>query len=468
LQVVWTNSHGLFVIGPFMAGCYLAAALFRRFRGAEDGETVPAARLFALVTLATFVTPFGPEGWRYAFLLAREAGPAASEFFKSLAELAPTFSPRTMALPDFWAYGLVLLLACLTTVPLLARGKAHAGRVLIVVFLGVAAVSGRRNISLFVLAATPLIAENTGLLLPLLRLPAAAKAGATLLLLALTWFPLSGSYYRWLNYPLRFGLGASPTFFPSSLAEFVRRAGVRGQLYNGNYLGGFCLYHGIRPLVDGRWEVYDESTLKMVFAAPFDEVEWRRLIATYDVGGVLLLHDSPEARGLLPRLHGDPLWRLVYYDKAASFWMRTDRGSLPPAADVAALPAGAASPRRIEEYLALATFYRLTAVPQSSLRCLDATLALGEKRETVLEQLGRAQSDLGRSAEAEETFRTLLAEHKTNISALNELAFLAYGRGDLARAEAYLRRALAIRPQDADIRANYERIVGARGGGPSP
>ena len=58
-----------------------------------------------------------------------------------------------------------------------------------------------------------------------------------------------------------------------------------------------------------------------------------------------------------------------------------------------------------------------------------------------------------------------VAANGRSVTALNELAFLAYARGDREGAVALLRRALAIRPDDADIRANYDRIVRERGSG---
>jgi tetratricopeptide (TPR) repeat protein len=462
LQYLWSNSHGLFVIGPFMAGCYLLVAAVRRLRGEREGDPAAAARLCAVLLAATLVTPWGPGGWRYALLLAGEAGPRASSFFRSLAELAPTFGPNAWRLPDFWAFVALLLLATGGALLLAVRRELPWPRLLIAVALGVAAATGRRNMALFALAAAPLAAEQLGLLVPRWRLPAAPRAGLALVLLGLALLPLSGVYYRAIGYPLRFGLGASPAFFPAGFPRFYRQAGVGGQIYNSNQLGGFCLYHGIRPLVDGRWEVYDPAELERVFAAPFDPQAWDRLVAAYDIGGALLHHDSPEARGLLPQLSRDPRWRLVWYDETASFWARLDRAGTKPPPAAATGATAALHPRRIEEYLFLGTFFRLTGAPQTGLPFLERALALGERREAVLELLGQSQSDLGRLTEAEATFRTLLAENRRSVAALNELAFLAYARGDRDAALDLLRRALAIRPDDRDVRANYERITGTR------
>ena len=61
-------------------------------------------------------------------------------------------------------------------------------------------------------------------------------------------------------------------------------------------------------------------------------------------------------------------------------------------------------------------------------------------------------------AEAQAVFERLNREYPRNVTALNELAFLAYRRGDLRQAEAWLRQALEQEPDNADARANLERV----------
>jgi tetratricopeptide (TPR) repeat protein len=234
---------------------------------------------------------------------------------------------------------------------------------------------------------------------------------------------------------------------------------VTGVLYNSNYLGGFCLYHGFRPLVDGRWEVYDPAVLTRIFEAPFKPDVWEWLVSSYGVGGAVLMHASPEAAALLPSLGRDPRWRLVYYDNAASFWLRVAAGQIPPPADISTFPASVGKGWRIEDFLATSAFFRLVGAPATALTCLEQGALLQEKRELVLEKIGQVQLDLGKTADSEQTFLRLLQVNGRNTAAMNELAFIAYGRGDLQRAASYLRRALQLKPGDPDIRANYERLV---------
>jgi hypothetical protein len=456
LQIVWSNSHGLFVLGPFLASCYLAMAMFDRFRGGGNGlELKSCAKLFLLLLLATLVTPFGFGGWRYALLLMTEAGPSATGIFPTLVELVPTFSSKSFSNPDFWFFvAELLLLAVVTVIVLLKKNGGVTPRLLIVAAMAITATTGRRNIPLFALTAAPLIAENLSVLMPRLSFAPAVRTGIGVLLLGAVWFPLSGSYYRMINYPLRFGIGESPSLFSSRLPDYLKKTGYSGQIYNSNYMGGLCSYHGIRPLVDGRWEVYGNTLLQGIFSAPTDPAAFDRLVATYDIKGIVMQHESPEGIALVPKLVKDPRWRLAWYDFTLSFWTPSAGVQLPPPS----LPAK--EPERIEDYLELATFYHLIGAYDKALPLLQHALVSGGDKEKALVKLGSVLIKLGRFAEAESAYRTLLKHDGKNADALNELAFFAVQRGDVKGAELLLRRALDIKPDDPNIRANYERVVG--------
>ncbi|SNB46639.1 tetratricopeptide repeat protein [Geobacter sp. DSM 9736] len=458
LQVIWTNSHGLFVIGPFMAGCVLAGAAISSIRSGEADLKWPLL-LFLAVAAASIVSPFGVDGWRYALLLATEAGPAAPTFFKTIAELTPTFGNISRSAPDFWFFLILLLLAAVAAFEALRARRFSLSRLLLIAGLAAAACTGRRNIPLFAVAAGPFIAEHlSGYLRG--HLPRAVAVAAAALILFSCWFPLSGRYYRMLNYPIRAGLQASPILFSADFPRFMAASGFSGQLYNSNYLGGYCLYHGIRPLTDGRWEVYDSEHLEQIFSAPGDQRLWEQIVSRHALTGVLLLHDSEEANNLLPRLRNDDRWRLVYADLAVSFWMRADQPKLPPAVDPAHLAKALPQPMRPEQSLMLASFFAATGATEEAIRSYRRTLFLdpGEKR--ALHGMGGLYASTGRLFESEQAYLALLKQDDQDTAALNELAFLAYRRGKTDLAITYLRQALSIKPHDADLQANYRRLTG--------
>lgn len=325
LQVVWSNSHGLFVIGPFIAGCYLVAAAIRKLRLNDSTEFLAAIKITVILILASLVTPFGVDGWRYALLLMQEAGPNGSAVFKQLKELQTPFRYKYMFSPDFWPFLLLLMAAGYTSISILLKRKVFPPRLFMVTVFAILAAGGARSIPLFALTAAPLVAENTGSLFPRFTLSSIiGRLTLALGLLAFSWLPVSGRYYRMLGYDIRFGLGVTQAFYPAALPDFLHKIRFSGQIYNANYLGGYCLYYGFRPLIDSRWEVYDESILARINMAVANPQEWEWLVTTYNIKGILLPNWNTQYEEVYYRINFDPRWRLAYEDAAALFWVRSD------------------------------------------------------------------------------------------------------------------------------------------------
>jgi hypothetical protein len=459
LQVVWINCHGLFVVGPFLVACYWTVAVAARLRG-RTSDFVPLTRTLLAVLVATLITPFGFEGWHYAGLLLFEVSSQDTGVFTSLGELSSVFGAGTRAAPAFWFFVTLLFLAALAAASVVFRGRVSS-RLLIVVGLGAAAFSGRRNMALFALVAAPFVAEYARDFVSRdWRAPRNMALASAIVILAWAAFPLSGGYYVMMEFPARFGLGVTPSFFPHGLTSFLERTHFEGQVLNSNTLGGYYLYHNYPhriPLTDGRWEVVDQAVLEKILYESRDAVAWRDLVRRFEIRGILLAHTSPEAAALLPALRVAPEWRLVYYDQAASFWMPADAPHGPPAValdDPRTLPVLA----RVDDGLILNAFLAGVGAGELQLRILDQTLAFGHHRAVLLEQRGMLEVAMGRLREAQRTFAALLEEVPGHLLALNELAFLAYGRGDLQEAASLLEKALALDPDNRELRGNYERI----------
>jgi hypothetical protein len=463
LQVLWSNCHGLFVLGPFLVGCTWLGELAARVRG-DDSQLAAASRALATVTAATLLTPYGIEGWVYAAQLFGQATFTESELFRGLHELRPVFGAAVRASPSFWFFAALLLLGALAGLRT-ALLRPLSARLWIVAGVCVAALSGRRNLVLFALVAAPFIAESLSTWIPRdWKAPRTLAAAAAFAMAGYAWLPLSGSYYVMMEIPARFGFGATPSFFPHGLPAFLDRVGFEGQILNSNTLGGFILYHGFpqrRPLTDGRWEVYDADLLERILRDSRDPRAWRRLVPIFEIRGIVLAHTSPEAKTMLPTLAHAPDWRLVYYDAAASFWLPSDSPLAAPAVDLgdaAALP----EPKRIDDGLILDAFLAGVGARQLRLIHLERVLRLGSRKDLTLVRLGLVQIELGLLEQAQETFEALLRVDPGNRDALNELAFLAYRRGDLEAAALWMRRALETDPNNRELQENYGKVVEAQ------
>lgn len=467
LQILWSNAHGLFVLGPCLVGAYwVVAAILPAARKALPSLT----RLLLVILLATLITPFGFAGWKYAWLLFTEVGSNAPQLLKSVGELSPTFGAANRSGFAFWFYLVLLAATVLAGGAALWRRQVAWPRLLIVLAMLGLSLTGRRNMALLALVAAPFAAEQ----LPAVwrerledRLGRPLYAGSMMvLLLVLLWYPLSGHYYLKMEFPARSGFGATPSFFPYGLQAFLDRSHFTGQVYNSNILGGFYLYQappGSRSFSDGRWEIYPADAFEKISRGVQNAGAWKHFAASNGIQGILLQHASLEAKALLPLLRQNPEWKLVYFDHAASFWVPAAQRDLPAPLDPnVAVPSSSA--RRIDDALILDLFYKGMQAWPGRLRNVQTGLSFDADNRYLLAALGETELKLGQMAAAEATYLRLYRMDDQNIPALNELAFFAYQRGDVAQAVALLQRVLALDPAHADARANLQRISEAQQG----
>ncbi len=461
LQIIWTNSHGLFVIGPFMVGCYWLVHTMRRLQG-KDNRFKSLTLLLALVGGAMLISPYGIGAMEYSYLLFSEVGQQAPTHMKAVNELSPTFGAASRSAPAFWFYAVLLVLAPLSLAFNLRRIPPE--RLLIIIALCLAGFSGRRNMALFALAAAPFIAENLSQRLSRLSPHTAWGQGLKALLTAglLLWslYPLSGRYYLDMELPGRFGLGVTPDFFPHGVVAFIREHNIQGQVYNSNRLGGFYLYHFYPdriPFVDGRWEIYGEDFFKQRQTALQSYSAWKRWAANYGISSALLLHTDAESRLLVPELYRDPQWSLVYYDFAAAFFVRNDRlGSARPIVFSSATPL-LEGDVRLDSRLILNLFYYNLGIKHLLLANLERNRGMGFEKDNS--QLAKLYMEFNRSSEAEALYQKILDEQPHHLDALSDLSLIHYQRGHYEQALAYTARAVAAAPHNLDLRFNHALVL---------
>jgi len=453
LQMIWTNSHGLFVLGPFMAGCCWLAAVAGKVQGKERPALASSTLLIFLLLIATVVSPYGIDNWRYAYLLFTEVGKAAPIYLQNIGELSPTFGKDAAEGVAFWFYLALLLGSTGAVIAAVASRRIAVERLLMVTVFFALSLSGRRNMVLFALTAAPFLGENLSPYLKgRLRRHRLFKALLIPLCAALAYYGISGRYYRSVNLATRFGLGATPLLYPYGLPDFLERINYRGQVFNSNMLGGFFLYHEyprMIPFTDGRWEIYDPTL--------FDS-DIPSLVKRFSINAFLLQHSCPDARMIYPEFFKSTEWRLVYYDYTSSFWLKADSMPEVPSIDIA-------SPRFLpppstfmENYLDLESFLRHAGATPARLTNLEQALRTGEMPEKLLAQLGTLQLGAGSMAAAEQTFNRLLRKFPRNGTAYNGLAYIAAERGDLAEAETVLLRGLKALPNNTELTANLRKL----------
>jgi hypothetical protein len=135
----------------------------------------------------------------------------------------------------------------------------------------------------------------------------AALAGA--LLAAVSVAVLHGSAVR------------SDVAIPSAALAEVEAAHVSGPVLNDYGFGGYLIFSGIPPFIDGRAELYgDEFIKRYVQAMLLESDELPKLLDQYGITWTLIAPERPAIL-LLDHLPG---WRRLYADDVAIVHVRTD------------------------------------------------------------------------------------------------------------------------------------------------
>ena len=292
LMTAWANLHGSYVFGFVVAGAFGLEALFE-----QRADWIKVLRdwgLFGLASLAcAFVTPHGLAGLIYPFqVMGMTILPNIVEW---RAEDFSRVSPFEIA-----------LFSCLFVC--LGRGvKVPVVRLLLLLALLFMSLQHVRH--QFVLAAVaPLIlAEPLALALghqvrqprsPHLLLIGFGLACAVLLGVRLV-LPLHRTD----------GLNSPVTALDHVPAELAAQP-----VLNGYGFGGYLIFKGVKPFIDGRSDMYGNAFSAAYFRATRpDPAALDKLVSDYHVAWTIFAPNDPTVRAL----DANPAWRRVYADSHA-------------------------------------------------------------------------------------------------------------------------------------------------------
>lgn len=312
VMTLWANLHGGFTMGIALACAFALEALLTARRAQRVASTARSWGIFlALATASALATPHGIQGFWFTWHIFFELSYA-------LNRIAEWRSPNFNILQplELWLLGGLALV--------LHQGlRLPPVRLILLVALLHLALKHIRSM------------ELVGLLGPLiLAAPLAAQ-----------WrerqqsqhqFDVADRFFRKLSEPAGQGailaslvvflalplwsLRAGPLELPESKAPIhairaAQQAGIHGPVLNAYGWGGYLIYAGIPPFIDGRADMYGDKFLQEYLEAlelkTSDGLE--KLLDKYRIAWTLLDPGSP-AVALLDHL---PEWRRVYADKTS-------------------------------------------------------------------------------------------------------------------------------------------------------
>ena len=315
VMALWANLHGGYVFGLGLAGLLAAEAVLLASDWRGRRRAVRGWGLFGALSLAAAcLTPYGLDGLLLPFRLV------GMRF--AMGQLVEWRSP------DFQSFEpLELWLAFMLFAGFALGWRLPPIRLLMLLLLLHMALQHRRHGELVGLVAPLLLAPA---LAPQLRAPAVGRAAGpvdrALAELAkpasLPGIALTGALLAALSVALLRGAAArSDVAVPTAALAAVKAAQVSGPVLNDYGFGGFLIFTGIPPFIDGRAELYGDDFIKQyVEAMLLQSGELPQLLDRYGIAWTLIEPQRPAAV-LLDHLPG---WRRLYADDVAVVHVRED------------------------------------------------------------------------------------------------------------------------------------------------
>jgi hypothetical protein len=295
LMALWANLHGGFVVGLGLAGVLAVEAVLTAPPGQERrAATWGWGRFVALAALASLLTPQGIAGWWFPFKLM-SLGFALSFVGEWHEPVLGIYEPLVL-----WLAALLVFAAGVgLTVPL--------SRVLMVAGLVAAALSHTRNAELLAVLTPLLLAASVSRLMPPVGSPAGAQARKVAALALFIVMATGTASFRGYAHE-------NPAIAPTSALGAAKQAGPRGPVFNDYDFGGYLIFEGVAPFVDGRIDLYGDDFMRAYAAAlAADGDALPRLLDRYRIAWTLLKPDEPA----VATLDRDPAWERVYADASA-------------------------------------------------------------------------------------------------------------------------------------------------------
>jgi hypothetical protein len=303
-MTLWANLHGGFLIGPAFTLLFALEATYAADCWRQAGFAALRWGIFlAAALLAALVTPHGLSGLLFPIHLSSMTSALAN-----INEWQPSSLDNNAPL-IIW----LLLFFFVVAVFALRVAITRVVMILILIYLAFAHV---RHTDLLAVAA------------PLLLLDALAEtrfknfAGETLFwgkparspVVAVVAFILVAMTVSSLVIIGRNPDHGTDRFTPEAAVNWAQAQHMQGQVLNSYNFGGYLIFRGIAPFIDGRVELYGQAFVTRDFALE----QFPALLDEFRIGWTIF--DPSNPRNLL--LDRMPGWRRAYADPVAQIYVR--------------------------------------------------------------------------------------------------------------------------------------------------
>lgn len=359
IQILWTNSHIYFVLGPGLLLFYLIERLFSKskFEGMDKKRLL---WIFIATAAATLINPNFIRGAIAPFNILKDYGYSIVEN-QSIFFLQNYGSGLHLQEIGIFIISVIFLVVSFVLAFKNRQQNKSNGYLIFEILTGLAftilAAKMIRNFGIYALTLVPILSLNLSSIKNSLKNPEIKSKiifySATTMIFALLIFGvITNGFYRWVGDSRQFGL-TIPVGAERGV-EFVKQNGLVGSpVFNNFDVGSFLIWRlyprpgekcpkqlsGLAPhlsgasgepercgvFVDGRPEAYSKEFFDNVYKPmQEDPAIWQKYSKKYGIDYIFFAHSdiTPWARTFLFNISQNPEWPLVYKDGSVAIFLK--------------------------------------------------------------------------------------------------------------------------------------------------
>lgn len=467
VQVVWSNTHTLWIIGPALAWTAWAVevagaqwpVLASRLRLAEPlAQTARRhlLRIALLVTGAAFVTPYLFKGYIYPTTIFEQIG-VGDKLREVIIELR---SPLEFT-DDGFLFGTYVAALVLSVLVWMLPGRPPLFRLVVWAgFVGFSFLSVR-NIAVLAPVAGWVIAHQLGGYaasrearsrpVRLRSMRRCARILAATLVIGMSLSAVTDELWRSRGWHQRFGFGVREHHYPIEAMAFVADQGLPRPVLAALGDASYLIYEGGERSVylDGRLEVYGADVILENTRSLERRGAMLQVADDHALASALL--EFPLMSTAISAFEADERWVPVYYDGGRVLYLRRS----------------AKTEARVSR---LALDWNAVARPSAELPPAvnppDWLDGIAPRRPDVSEELGRGAllAHVGALDRSRDAYREVLAKEPANAVARTFLGILAWSRSEFNEATSHFEFVAPEeleRPQVLEVRVSLAEAAGA-------
>lgn len=323
VMILWVNLHSGFAVGIVILAIYILGILVDRFFAARS-KSAQMSSIGPIQSIVPLVVCLG--ACLFAVLLNPNGARMYSYPFETLTSHAMQAYIQEWFSPDFhqleWLPFALLFILVLVSA-FLGKAPLSSTQIVLVALFGLAGLRSARNIPLFALVATPVLAAELGAWLALsanLNEPQKTSRRASILNFVILLLVLLAGAIR-VGTVLANQTNIEQATFPAAAVNWIEAQQPKPNLFNSYNWGGYLiwrLYPAYKVFIDGRADVYGDQSIEKYLSIYRTAPGWEQRLASTGVNVLLLEPDSPLAYAL----EGNPNWRQSFRDNKSVVFIR--------------------------------------------------------------------------------------------------------------------------------------------------